>query len=159
MKRLQSLVFPNLNFRLIRWPFSKANALKLDLVQRKMVGICLNLRPAAGESIDSFWRRKYRNISIHVNKRRWSGVWATRVVSWHVQVTRNTGGRCWSAQLASVLTLGDLNSFRLGNHGRPCTRVSPGWSSIRWYESVARAKAFLVEGGITEPSDSTCSRL
>lgn len=94
LKRLESLVFSVINFCESRWPFSLTKAKSLDRVQRKMVGIIVNISVHPEESRESFWRRKNTLISSFIPKhRRWSAIWAKRSVCWHEHVQ----GQCRSS--------------------------------------------------------------
>ena len=60
MARIQTLVFPILNFRISRWPFGVSRARDLDRVQRKMVGISLGAKPRQDEPLVTFFRREHQ---------------------------------------------------------------------------------------------------
>ena len=143
MKRLNALVFPILNFRLSRWPFSVTKAKRLDHLQRKMVGIVCGVRLLAGESFEVYWRRRNRFISELIGRNTWSSIWAKRVSTWHDHVQRNTLGFCWSTQLSDCNTHEFLEARRHDNCGRPHVRSVSGWASARWYESVPVAIKYL----------------
>ena len=97
LKRLDALVFPIINFRVTRWPFSVARAKTLDRVQRKMVGVIINISVMPEESKESFWRRKHKLINSLIPKHcRWSAIWAKRIVCWHEHVQQNGAGACWA---------------------------------------------------------------
>ena len=143
--RLDSLVFPILNFRFSRWPFSKSRAKSLDRVQRKMISICLGLRCLVNESGESFVQRRLARINeIIPFQKRWSYIWASRVVDWSNHVVRNTHGHCWSTQLIDVVSPEELAERRRDNYNRPCTRIVPGFTSTRWYESIEPANEWIL---------------
>ena len=143
LSRIQRLVFPIISFRLSRWPFNHTRATQLDRVQRNMVGIVLNCQPSETESFDRFCRRKNRLISSQIPTK-WSYVWASRVVSWHAHIVRNTCNNCWSARIASFRDAQELATRRANNSsGRPETRIQSGFASVRWYESVQLASRYI----------------
>ena len=69
-----------------------------------MVAICIGLRCVANESAEAFVKRRLERVNERVPfKKRWSYIWACRIVSWSQHVFRNTQGQCWSTQLADVV--------------------------------------------------------
>ena len=140
LTRLDTLVFPIINFRLSRWPFSIAKAKILDRVQRRMVGVIVNISVMPEDSKESFWRRKNKVISSLIPWHcRWSAIWAKRIVCWHEHVQRNTAGACWAHKLFSFRDPQALADLRTLNYGRPDVRAASGFTSIRWYEAVHKA--------------------
>ena len=142
--RLKALVFPVINFRLSRWPFSASKAKQLDRTQRKMVGVLVNVCIKADESRESFWRRRNALVSACIPRNdKWSVVWAKRVKTWSDHVDRNSCGACWASNIAQFCTPVDLSVRRTLNYNRPAVRAVAGFTSLRWYESVSRANEWL----------------
>ena len=137
MRRLKSLIFPIINFRLTRWPYTHSRGAQLDRIQRQMVGICLNLRKVSDETFEVLSRRKNARISLVIEqKTRWSYVWCTRIVVWHAHVITNTAAACLSARIHDVRSTSELEQRRSENHNRPACRCFAGFSSVRWYDCV-----------------------
>ena len=145
LRMIERLVFPIINFRLSRWPFTHTYANRLDRIQRKMVSIVLHLRMMSGDTPGAFARRKQRLVSSCIPlPKRWSHIWATRMVSWDKHVLRNSHGNVWTARIASYMNAAELEARRAASaSGRPDTRVAPGFTSARWYEAVGVARNFL----------------
>ena len=145
LRRLSLLVFPIVEFRLARWPFSMSKARQLDSAQRKMVGILLGLRKQLNHVGETFWQQKSAAISKHIGvENKWSNIWATGVVSWSEHIARNSYDACWCAKLSEFLPPDELSQRRSQNSGRHCVRASNGFASTRWFESVENAKTWLV---------------
>jgi len=142
LKRLQSIVFPVISFRLSRWPFTLSKAKALDRVQRKMVGIMLGVRLHPPETFEAFARRKNKLISATINKK-WSVAWASQLISWKQHVDRNTAKCCRAARIAHFRTPAELSELRSLNNGRPLVRAEAGFTSMRWFESVEHASNYL----------------
>ena len=144
LRRMQSLVFPVINFRVSRWPFTKSKARLLDRIQRKMIGALVHVKKMPSESWETFWRRKNKLVSECIpNKFKGSNIWANRVLDWNPHIVRNTCGGCWSATLVDQLTPEYLADRRTHHQNRPNVRIISGFASVRWYESLVCADAWL----------------
>ena len=144
LHRLKSLVFPILNFRISRWPFSHRWGNLLDRTQRAMIARCLNLKCSTDESFDAFSRRKNRVICQCITpENRWSYVWCTRITTWHAHVMRNTNSSCLSSRIVEIRSPSELEARRRDNNNRPAVRCFSGFSSTRWYDCVPVAQAYV----------------
>ena len=61
---LTRAVVPVLRFRWTRWPFSISRAKHLDAAQRKMLKICVHVRPLPRETMEHFVGRRERLVGI-----------------------------------------------------------------------------------------------
>ena len=139
LRRLHSLVFPVIGFRLTRWPFALARAKALDCIQRRMVGFLLSLTKSPTESPIDFFRRKQRAVSKVIGTGKWSEIWRSRISTWHTHVLRNSFNLSWCAKIVQHRTPAELADRRRNNaSGRPGTRALPGFFSTRWWEAAER---------------------
>ena len=116
---IERVVFPILNFRLSRWPFTLKYSRRLCTIQRKMVAVVLRVRILPGESPGCFVSRKQRAISREIPPfKSWSYIWASRVDTWALHIVRNTNNRVWAARIADFRNAEELEARRLANPSR-----------------------------------------
>ena len=136
LQLLQRAVLPILQFRVTRWPFQLHRARWLDLVQRRMIALCLGLRLEQDEAVETFVRRRGRAAGREQAKLgRWSTLWAKAVIGWDNHLQRERNSKTWSAQLRLLSTPADLQQRRCVL-GRPQTRAQSGsepGGSRRWW--------------------------
>ena len=144
-RRIETLVLPILKFRMTRWPWTLTKANSLDQIRRKLYSVVLLLKPHSDESWECFTRRKRRILNFHIPvQKRWSVIWAQRIVQWHQHVLRNTNNHCWSHRIYSLRSAQELHDRRVASGvNRPQVRAQAGFSAMRWSESIYAAYAFL----------------
>ena len=98
-----------------------------------------------GDSPELFVRRKQIIISTAIPwSKRWSVVWASRLDAWEKHIVRNTNGCVWTARIAGFRNADELEARRRANPSRRLeARVVSGFTAVRWYESIATARAYL----------------
>ena len=143
LQLLQRAVLPILQLRVTRWPFQLHRARWLDLVQRRMIALCLGLRLEQDEAVETFVRRRGRAAGREQAKLgRWSTLWAKAVIGWDNHLQRERNSKTWSAQLRLLSTPADLQQRRCVL-GRPQTRAQSGFIRTRWFEAVEAAKEWV----------------
>ena len=133
------------SFRWPRWPYQQSYADRLDTIQRKMVGILMKVRPSAGETVESYRRRRRKLTNGSATKvGLWSHLWAKSMRTWHSHVQRGHDARAWSGPLLRFRPLGWLNLQRLtaskANESRTRTRAYRGYVHRRWCEGLEAAQ-------------------
>ena len=102
------------------------------------------LKPLSNETAAEIAKRRNRMVSdVQFRAVSWSVKWANAMCLWYFHLQRNTEKSCWSAQLLDLRPSFELQSLRRNNHGRPGTRVQPGFTCKRWVYSVGDAFHFL----------------
>ena len=141
---LERATKPVLSFRVTRWPFLVTRARQLDTIQRKMLGILLDLHPGPDQSAVDFIRHRAREAGrLQRQCGSWSKLWAASVMSWNDHLQREHNNATWPAQLSRLRTPQELQVRRLQLGGRPQTRAQSGWIKIRWFESIQAAQQHL----------------
>ena len=141
---LERATKPVLSFRVARWPFQATRAMQLDRVQRKMLGILLELRPGPDASAVDFIRLRAREAGrLQREFGSWSKLWATKVISWNDHIQRERNHATWASQLSTLRTPQKLQQRRSQLGGRPQTRAQSGWIQTRWFESILAAERHL----------------
>ena len=115
---------------IVRWPFTVHRAGDVYRTQRKMLQVCEALQQLAGESLESFCRRKARTAN-RLQK---------RVVKWDAHIRRDPNFS-WPSDLLKVRSETELQQRRW-LWSRPRTRVTPGFTNARWTECVQHAAAY-----------------
>ena len=145
---LNRSVKPILSFRNTRWPWTRTLSDCQSRTQRRMLSYFLHVQRWPDESLNSWHRRRMRQVANAANE---SGNWgrdhAQRVLTWsdHLQRERNNGSLaaalfCWHDHHW-------LEARRLdpgtGGPFRPGTRASPGPVVKRWDEALQDARAHV----------------
>ena len=109
-----------------------------------MIGAIINVCCKPDESRDTFWRRKNALVSARIpTSAKWFLVWAKRVTTWNDHVNRNSLGACWGSIISQFCSFEDLSLRRSLNNTRLAVRTVAGFTSLRFHESVLRAKEGL----------------
>ena len=146
VRLLDRAVVPPFLYRCSRWPPQQQVKLQIDRLQRKMLAILLHIRPAAGESVEQYCRRRGRIAKVHsVKMGLWSRRWFQRAVNWNNHLMRARNSHLWSHWLllwrdqrwlqARRLDMG--SSSCLG--GRTGTRTFRGKPMPRWHDGIELA--------------------
>ena len=123
---------------------SHVYASKLDIVQRQMIGMMMEIRPRPHEDVEDFMRRRRLTTGqLASHHGRWSTAWRDSVVSWHAHVQRNHDSKAWSLPLLEWHSEQWLDEQRLlcssGAESRTGTRMSSGKPQRRWSEGLKQA--------------------
>ena len=112
----------------------------LGQVQRQMVRVCLNLKPALTDNAESFCKRR-NLLSKQAQSRQgnWSLRWAKQMLKWHGHSTRDPN-LAWTRQLLPFLPPAELELRRTLFNRRPDTRAGSGFTNARWCESLKTAQ-------------------
>ena len=102
----------------------------------------MGLRMTAGQDAAVFFRFRAKEAARkQAEMGKWSTLWASLVESWHDHIARARNSDTWAAQLSTLRPPQELQERRWAQ-GRPFTRSYSGWIRPRWYEAVARARAY-----------------
>ena len=132
------------SFRWSRWPYQCKYAQKLERIQRQMIAILMHIKPAPGESCDTFSRRRRTQTSRIANKAGvWSKRWARSVCSWKDHVSREHDCDTWSARILEFHDRAWLDDIRklasCVNESRTNTRSTMRKVQRRWEEGLVVA--------------------
>lgn len=145
---LNRTVRPRFDYRCSRWPWCPQLAAEVDRVQRRLVALCLRLRPAPGETREAYARRRGRAAQTQVRK---DGLWskrhAGRVLAWAQHLQRPQNASTWAARAATHKDPQWLVDRRAEqgstSHRTRIARRRPGRVHARWQESLAAARDHL----------------
>ena len=95
------------------WPFLKTSAARIDAANCKLIGFICGSRPATGESIEEFCRRKRREAkSATINARAMlSDLWALKTMTWLEHLQRHPS--CPASMLIQEQTPDWLETCRI----------------------------------------------
>ena len=125
----------------------QTRAKELDGIQRRMLGIMMNLRPDHGESVDTYVRRRGTQTSALQGKMgRWSDLWPKSVLGWSEHLERPRNADTWAAMVSSIRPPTELEQRRW-ELGKVQTRRSSGWIRKRWFEAVRDADSWRGDRG------------
>ena len=140
---------PVAGFRWSRWPWQHAYAQRLDAVQRHMIGCIRPVKPARGEDMASYVKR--RSVAcgrLAIEWGRWSRLWAKDNVAWEAHILRAHDPKNWCLPLRQWHGEDWLQQQRFDNSfashwGRTRTRSHPGHPATRWHEGIRSAKVSM----------------
>ena len=143
---MRTCLQPIAGFRWSRWPWQQAYAQRLDALQRHMINCIRPVRPAQGEDIDSYVKRRSATCGrVAHHWGRWSRLWAKDIIKWEEHIFRANDPKNWCLPLRQWHGEAWLRQQRFDNSaashwGRTRTRAFPGHPATRWHEGVRAAQ-------------------
>ena len=152
LKEISRVCWPSIGYRCSWWPVGSTLLGRVESLQNSIVACLLRLPPEAGESADSYVRRRGREARKIVRSSEcWRLKVCERVVSWHEHVERGHVFS-WAVEVQKCRGSTWLQGQRLLNNsfsafaGILSLRANPGRPHVRWDEGVATAKLELEIG-------------
>ena len=122
---------------------------RVDKLQRKVVGILLDIRRLPHEDWKAFRARRASSLRRHIDfEDRWSTFVARRIASWNAHARRNHA-ESWPGYLLSYRDSDFFAQLRAASSGTNIdTRLRPGKPCTRYFEGVRLAMEHLGPEGL-----------
>ena len=152
LRLLNRVTRPKLDYVCSRWPFTRKRADALDHTQRRMTGLCLNLKRSSDQSAESYFSQRDQLVGSPVRKEgRWSHRWCNLLLTWQDHILRDRNkddlpGPIYRVQDSLWLQaqrLPFVSATRSLLAGGTGTRLLAEAPKARWEESTDRALDFV----------------